>query len=102
MVWLGVANTRDEDTKAAFALVKKIKSAIPSTESLPLPLRELAPLAHDEIRERLEKAYGIDRLPPVEDEGWTALARCLHRTWFTRLWTFQEVVVSKEVVVCCG
>jgi Heterokaryon incompatibility protein (HET) len=102
MVWLGMENTSSEDTKTAFELVRKIQSAIPATEPLPVPLPELAPLAHGEVRERLKKVYGIDHLPAVEDEGWTALAQCLHRPWFTRLWTFQEVVVSKDVVLCCG
>jgi Heterokaryon incompatibility protein (HET) len=99
IVWLGIEDVGEEDTKAAFGLVRKINCAIPSTEPLPLPPAQLLPLAH---AERLKEAYGTDRLPAVEDDGWTALARCLHRLWFTRLWTFQEVVVSKDVVVCCG
>ena len=102
IVWLGIENAGDEDTKAAFELVRKISDAIPTTEPLPMSPTQLVPLSHGEIRERLKEAYGIDRLPPADYDGWTAFARCLHRAWFTRLWTFQEVVVSKDVIVCCG
>ena len=39
---------------------------------------------------------------PVSKEEWHALATFSERAWFTRAWTFQEVVLADEVVMYCG
>ena len=41
-------------------------------------------------------------LPPRDDPVWKALEKLLMRPWFFRLWTLQEIVLSREPVVLCG
>lgn len=100
-IWLGPA---DEDIEAGFAFLRRLDVEIPSTESLHINLRELMPLSHSRVREILQEKYKRDRLPPVTDPGWAAFARCLCKSWFSRLWTFQETVLPQKdrVVVCSG
>lgn len=40
--------------------------------------------------------------PPVEDPAWQAIRRIFKRPWFTRLWTIQEAILSRELFVKCG
>ena len=35
-------------------------------------------------------------------KSWTALGRLLKRTWWTRMWIVQEMVVSRNIDVICG
>lgn len=41
-------------------------------------------------------------LPPATDPLWQAVKRFLERPWFSRMWTFQEVIMSKKCMVWCG
>jgi hypothetical protein len=41
-------------------------------------------------------------LPSVSDPIWGALQRLQLRDWFFRLWTLQEIVLSKNPLVMCG
>ena len=41
-------------------------------------------------------------LPPATDPVWQAVKRFLERPWFFRMWTFQEVIMSKKCMVWCG
>ena len=41
-------------------------------------------------------------LPPATDPLWQAVTRFLERPWFFRMWTFQEVIMSKKCMVWCG
>ena len=41
-------------------------------------------------------------LPPATDPLWQAVKRFLGRPWFFRMWTFQEVIMSKKCMVWCG
>jgi hypothetical protein len=41
-------------------------------------------------------------LPQVRDPVWRALWALLLRLWFFRLWTLQEIVLARDLVVLCG
>ncbi|CAD6589420.1 MAG: hypothetical protein ASARMPREDX12_003762 [Alectoria sarmentosa] len=41
-------------------------------------------------------------LPKRSDEIWHGTRNLFSRSWFTRLWVLQEVVLSESVVVMCG
>jgi hypothetical protein len=40
--------------------------------------------------------------PPSEDPVWPAVRSLLQRPWFSRVWTFQEIVLAQEAVLYCG
>lgn len=42
------------------------------------------------------------RYPPPQDPAWLALRALLQRPWFSRIWTFQEIVLAQDAVLCCG
>ena len=93
LIWLG-----DEDWNSKVAMVF-VEQFIPK-------LREL------QVREGRDRnlSYSVsdpslwDRLgePRVPDEMFEGLAKFLDRAWFKRAWTFQEVVLAREVVIYCG
>ncbi|KAF8861709.1 HET-domain-containing protein [Acephala macrosclerotiorum] len=39
---------------------------------------------------------------PRHEKAWAALANVVSRPWWTRAWTFQEIVVASNAVVHCG
>lgn len=41
-------------------------------------------------------------LPPGSAPEWQAMERFFKRPWFTRMWTFQEVVMSQYCTIYCG
>lgn len=41
-------------------------------------------------------------LPEEIDLLWSALRCSLNRTWFTRLWIVQEVILVRHITVLCG
>jgi hypothetical protein len=92
-VWLGASNETDE---LAFDLIKKL-----SLDDLPL-VKAFDLLNEgdvDGLRSILQP-YGIDCND--SEPGWIAIKDLSLRPWFTRLWTFQEFVVSKDVTFVCG
>ena len=44
----------------------------------------------------------LPNLPPATDPLWQAVKRLLERPWFFRMWTFQEVIMSKKCMIWCG
>ena len=47
------------------------------------------------LKEQLE-------LPPGSSPEWMAVKRFFERPWFTRTWTFQEVLLSQSCTIICG
>lgn len=41
-------------------------------------------------------------LPPGSSPDWKAVNRFFQRAWFTRTWTFQEVLLSQSCTIICG
>jgi hypothetical protein len=42
------------------------------------------------------------RYPSIEDQVWLAIRALLQRPWFSRVWTFQEIVLARIPVLICG
>ena len=100
VIWLG---PEDEDTAPALSLLEEVERIIPSNEPGPVKL-EMINQTHERIREIVKAWYGADILPPTDHPGWRALLRLLRRQWFSRLWTFQEAVLSSATkqIICLG
>lgn len=102
MIWLGPA---DNYTKPAFQLLKRVQENFPNNQAMTVDLNLMRDLSHAQIRAKLATALGRDALPPSNDPGWVGIAQLLrNRTWFSRLWTFQEAVLSNkgDASVRCG
>ncbi|PMD26432.1 hypothetical protein NA56DRAFT_344944 [Hyaloscypha hepaticicola] len=42
------------------------------------------------------------RLPKGDSPVWSAIGHLFRRTWFGRLWTFQEAVLASDLLIICG
>ncbi|KIW07165.1 uncharacterized protein PV09_02034 [Verruconis gallopava] len=100
VIWLGPA---DDDTEAAFTLLRRIEAVMPFNQPITFNTYEARTSTHSQIRQMLIQHYGKDILPSQTDPGWAAFGKLLQREWFSRLWTFQEAVLSfrgNNVVIC--
>ena len=92
-VWLGKA---DDSSRSAFDLIEILARSN-------LSLAEVL-----DIRQRDDNSHLMDFLSSqkmkneTEEPRWVAIQELSKRSWFSRLWTFQEVVTSKDVVFLCG
>ncbi|KAL6163445.1 WD repeat-containing protein jip5 [Exserohilum turcicum] len=46
--------------------------------------------------------FGRLDFPPALDQAWWAVRQLLRRPWFSRLWTIQEAVLSRNLFLKCG
>lgn len=110
-VWLGPS---DHDTPMLWSLLLDLRSlrTFAKAEVYDLALRnESRGLSWNrevdvnaKVRKlALQKAQKkLPDLPPATDPVWQAVKRFLERPWFFRMWTFQEVIMSKKCMVWCG
>jgi hypothetical protein len=89
VVWLGTA---DDTTEAALGL-----------------LHDLGEQMIEYIKVHNLKSYSEAQnitdhfqYPPLEHPVWSAVRFLLQRPWFSRVWTFQEIVLAQEAVLYCG
>ncbi|KAF8858565.1 hypothetical protein BDZ45DRAFT_392091 [Acephala macrosclerotiorum] len=61
---------------------------------------KLTGLDADDVREIFFAAFpqARDQIPPKTDQRWKALFEFLDRPWFSRLWVFQEAILSVNEV----
>ncbi|KAL2127554.1 hypothetical protein VTI74DRAFT_10560 [Chaetomium olivicolor] len=90
--WLG---EQDHHTEPGFALLMKLKTVSDHSPYLLDGLSKLSPDSHD---------YGDDEQMSVFScrHSWVSVAHVFQRTYFTRAWIIQEVVLAKTVKVLCG
>ena len=50
------------------------------------------------------RSSGVDaiRYPSSEDSVWAAVKSILKRPWFSRAWTFQEIILARQANIYCG
>ncbi|KAK4041250.1 heterokaryon incompatibility protein-domain-containing protein [Parachaetomium inaequale] len=90
--WLG---EQDQHTEPAFALLGKLRAVSDHSPYLLDRLSKLSPDSHD---------YGDDEQMAAFScrQSWVSVAHVFQRTYFTRVWIIQEVVLAKTVKVLCG
>jgi hypothetical protein len=90
--WLG---EEDHHTGPAFALLRKLGAVSEHAPHLLNSLSKLSPDSHD---------YGDDEHMAAlsSRQAWVSVAHVFQRTYFTRAWVIQEVVLARAVKVLCG
>ncbi|KAK1763393.1 hypothetical protein QBC33DRAFT_550033 [Phialemonium atrogriseum] len=86
--WLG---EQDSHTKPGFDVLRELKRL---SEHSPNLLEKLSPGCHD-YGKQLAKIFS-------SRESWVSVANVFQRTYFTRVWIIQEVVLAKVVKALCG
>ena len=97
-VWLGEAN---QDTHEAFSIIRDISSCLEGRFDLD-EWPWLFVQSHSRIVEFLREKTPPIEIPAGDDDRWLPLIRFLKHSWFSRVWTFQEAVVAKEVFFKSG
>ena len=90
-VWLGLA---DAETQRVFDLITR------TNDHTVLLRQELGERTYDG-RDPASAAYPLE-LSPADSLEWTAFRKLLKRSWFSRLWVFQEVVLARKAIFVCG
>ena len=90
VVWLGPA---DAETSLVFSLIDDI---IGQCVQL---YRRLVPEGYD--GSNLHSYLPLE-LKSTDAPEWGAYRRIFKRSWFTRLWVFQELALSKSAIIVCG
>ncbi|KAM0796847.1 heterokaryon incompatibility protein-domain-containing protein [Usnea florida] len=111
-VWLGPS---DKDTPMLWNLLLDLTSLrdFAKTEVYDLALRNKSPSpswtnSETDVNAKVQSLALHDAqkklpdLPPATHPLWRAVKRFLGRPWFFRIWTFQEVILSKKCMVWCG
>ena len=89
VIWLGPA---DPETSLAFSLIENI-----AVQCIKYYLRvpEVITMSHLGTDPLLE-------LTSADAPEWVAYRRLFKRSWFARLWVFQEIALSKSATIICG
>ena len=99
VVWLGLSNDETPQVWKLLFELGKLKDFDPSEAyRLPLTASKSKILALDRSGQR----KALPELPPGNAPEWTNILEFFRRPWFSRMWTFQEVVTSKRCLVYCG
>jgi hypothetical protein len=91
LVWLGQGS--DESDTAMYS--------VRVFEQTTMSRMEIDPTRTDSLNASKE-ALRRHGLPPMDHPRWQAVRDLQLRSWFHRLWTLQEIVLSKEAVLMCG
>lgn len=83
IIWLGDEN--DENPGLAFETMEAVHARLQLSDV------EITP---DDFS-RLD-------FPPANDQSWTAIRQLFRRPWFSRLWTIQEAINSRNLYIKCG
>lgn len=92
LVWLGVD---DDETDLAFDVIADIGQQI----------RKLMPVAPiDGASGGKDSEWVTSRLQFTSSTSpeWISFRKLLRRPWFTRAWTYQELVLSRKAMIICG
>ena len=117
LVWLGKGNP---ETDLAMDVLGWLAKALRRDDSQPADIRRaedgqssddltsaqlnalLAAIREDREIRLTAPAFVQRQLPDFDDPIWQTLADIFYNTWFSRLWTFAEVLLAKECVVRYG
>lgn len=117
VVWLGPS---DDETGTVWTLLQKVSELqhFEAHEVYDLALKKPQPLQAQNSRlsssgyhraadaqpklSSLKDSRELPDLPTGDSPEWKAVERFLQRSWFSRMWTYQEVVLSRICIVRCG
>jgi hypothetical protein len=94
VVWLGPESASSD---LAITFAQEIYSCFDATEQWIHDEQQFYLLSPSERSERVKTLVVAERA-----SAWVALHRLLSRRWWSRAWILQELLVAKEVIVCCG
>jgi len=94
IIWLGKA---DNNTREAFTLISAIGLASNKADE-ELSLTPASFVFND------PRLYALTDpvIQPLDLRQWGLIMELFDRTWFTRVWVLQEVVLAKNIEVFCG
>ena len=104
IVWLGPS---DADTSNIFDLFHKL-GRLRDFEASEIYYLALGDQSHHTgssiktAKDDVTRTRIPPRFPPGAASIWKAVERFLDREWFFRVWTYQEIVLSKACTVYCG
>ena len=88
VVWLGCA---DEESYLAFNLIDNVRKQV----------KDHVRMEPDITSDIPTRYYPLD-LDSADSLAWLAFRHLLKRPWFSRLWVFQEIALSREALFVCG
>jgi len=89
IIWLGAA---DDYTEPAIGLLNDLGGKMLEHWKIQKP---------KSFAEAVTSKHAI-QYPPSEAPIWLAVRSLLLRPWFSRVWTFQEIVLAQEAILYCG
>ena len=89
LVWLGLA---DAQTDLAFILIEDIVRQLQACKRN---------VVYGQPLDLWSQGQPLD-LRPADSPEWAAFRKLLNRPWFSRLWVFQEIVLSPKALMVCG
>lgn len=108
VAWLGEA---DQDTPIVWKLFQSLRLILQyertqtyhlGNGSKPEEFSSKSMGAHHRSHRLTPFPAELARLPPTDGPEWIAMRHFLQREWFSRVWTLQELVVSRKCHVLCG
>ena len=117
VVWLGPS---DDETSTVWSLLQKVSELqhFEAHEVYDLARKKPQPLQAQDSRlsssgyhrtadaqpklSSTKDSREFPDLPTGDSPEWKAVERFLQRPWFSRMWTYQEVVLSRICIVRCG
>lgn len=89
VVWLGPA---DRSSESAFGLINELTKH----------MLEFLKTQKSQTYDELTTANHPIQYPPSDAPVWSAVRSLLQRPWFSRIWTFQEIVLAQKADLHCG
>ena len=105
IVWLGAA---DEETPVVWSLLKSLLAlrGYTPTQAHDLSIEQGFDIFPQSADSEDGQAQSLQtepvRIPPGTGLEWSIVRKLLSRPWFQRMWTFQEVVLSRRCQIYCG
>ena len=89
LVWLGLA---DAETPLAFNLIEDIVRQLQAYQK---------DVVYGQPLDLWSQTHALD-LRSADSSEWIAFRNLLSRPWFSRLWVFQEIILSPKALMVCG
>lgn len=99
LIWLGDAIERTEEAFDTLRKLEDVFDGIPR-DLLPADWAQRVPFGHYKAPKDIRGGQKLTEL--AEGASWPAVLDIFQRSYFTRVWILQEVVLSSYAIVMCG